>query len=461
MSSTVGVHIEEGLGKVSPSASTTESDTNSQDSSSGGLKEHDYIGLSEVSSSMESSVLSCQDGEENNLNLKETELRLGLPGSLSPPRDSSTELSLLGPLQMRTEVVEEKKLFPIEKQQHSTKEGNPEEKNGQDKYSMQSSVAARNMMSPATKSIVTGAKRGFSEAMEPRNCFSDARNNGGFAVEGKWMFSSAVGGGVVPGSEVELPKANPQGKFLPQMVSTPGTPKGPTSWHTGGLDHSGSPFVSSRPPAGANINGKSVKDGAASIGVKDIAQPKMPQERPRTEPQHGSNQNQMSSANDPGMAPAAKAQVVGWPPIRSFRKNTLAANPKTTDESEGKAGSTVLYVKVSMDGAPYLRKVDLKLYNCYLELSTALEKMFSCFTIGQCGSHGVPGRDGLSESKLMDLLHGSEYVLTYEDKDGDWMLCGDVPWEMFIDSCKRLRIMKGSEAIGLAPRAMEKCKNRN
>lgn len=48
---------------------------------------------------------------------------------------------------------------------------------------------------------------------------------------------------------------------------------------------------------------------------------------------------------------------------------------------------------------------------------------------GQCGAHGVPGRDGLSESRLMDLLHGSEYVLTYEDKDGDWMLVGDVPWE--------------------------------
>jgi auxin-responsive protein IAA len=26
-------------------------------------------------------------------------------------------------------------------------------------------------------------------------------------------------------------------------------------------------------------------------------------------------------------------------------------------------------------------------------------------------------------------LHGSEYVLTFEDKDGDWMLVGDVPWE--------------------------------
>ncbi|CAI0399681.1 unnamed protein product, partial [Linum tenue] len=108
---------------------------------------------------------------------------------------------------------------------------------------------------------------------------------------------------------------------------------------------------------------------------------------------------------------SGRAQVVGWPPIRSFRKNSLATLSKNTEE-----------VKVSMDGAPYLRKVDLRNYSAYKELSSALEKMFSCFTIGQCGSHGTSG-------KLKDLLHGSEYVLTYEDKDGDWMLVGDVPWE--------------------------------
>ncbi|CAI0399686.1 unnamed protein product, partial [Linum tenue] len=98
---------------------------------------------------------------------------------------------------------------------------------------------------------------------------------------------------------------------------------------------------------------------------------------------------------------SGRAQVVGWPPIRSFRKN-----------SHGKVGASALYVKVSMDGAPYLRKVDLRNYSAYKELSSALEKMFSCFTIG-----------GLNHSS------NSEYVLTYEDKDGDWMLVGDVPWE--------------------------------
>lgn len=58
-----------------------------------------------------------------------------------------------------------------------------------------------------------------------------------------------------------------------------------------------------------------------------------------------------------------------------------------------------------------------------------LNKLNECVVTGQCGSHNAPGREGLSESRLIDILHGSEYVLTYEDKDGDWMLVGDVPWK--------------------------------
>ncbi|KAJ6356559.1 hypothetical protein OIU78_004616 [Salix suchowensis] len=154
-----------------------------------------------------------------------------------------------------------------------------------------------------------------------------------------------------------------------------------------------------------------------------------------------------------------KAQVVGWPPVRSYRKNVLAQkNAIEEGEKASTGGSSAAFVKVCMDGAPYLRKVDLKMYNSYQELSDALAKMFSSFTMGNYGAQGMI--DFMNESKLMDLLNSSEYVPSYEDKDGDWMLVGDVPWEMFVDSCKRLRIMKGSEAIGLAPRAMEKCKSR-
>ncbi|KAJ7963036.1 Auxin-responsive protein [Quillaja saponaria] len=340
--------------------------------------EHDYIGLTE-SSSMErssekissstSSTLSMEDGKCSSLNLKETELRLGLPGSMSPERKPGTGVSLFG-------------------------------KDLEDKHNGYS-------VSPL-KNIVSGAKRGFSDAIDESS--------------GKWVFS------VSERSEVDLGKG--AALFCPR----------------GG--NGGKPLVG----LDGKCNTQQPSTPAKTMKEVDI----VPQSQKPVQ------DNNYPSANENGSAPAAKAQVVGWPPIRSFRKNTMASNlAKNNDEADDKPGFGCLYVKVSMDGAPYLRKVDLKTYSNYVKLSSALEKMFSCFTIGQCSSHGLPAKDGLSERCLKDLLHGSEYVLTYEDKDGDWMLVGDVPWEMFTDSCRRLRIMKGSEAIGLAPRAMEKSKNRS
>lgn len=58
--------------------------------------------------------------------------------------------------------------------------------------------------------------------------------------------------------------------------------------------------------------------------------------------------------------------MVGWPPVRGYRKNAM---------------KSCKYVKVAVDGAPYLRKVDLEMYNTYEQLLSALEDMFSCFPI--------------------------------------------------------------------------------
>ncbi|XP_022752187.1 auxin-responsive protein IAA1-like [Durio zibethinus] len=97
------------------------------------------------------------------------------------------------------------------------------------------------------------------------------------------------------------------------------------------------------------------------------------------------------------------AQVVGWPPVRSSRK-------KATNES-------CKYVKVAVDGAPYLRKVNLEGYSNYQELmKDLLQNLFTCFTIR-------------NSNREESVVKGMEYVPTYEDKDGDWMLVGDVPWK--------------------------------
>ncbi|KAL6955322.1 hypothetical protein U1Q18_042875 [Sarracenia purpurea var. burkii] len=297
------------------------------------LKERNYMGLSDCSSVDSSTITTISEDNSSSLNFRATELRLGLPGSQSPKR--GPELCLLS-----LAKLDEKPLFPL----HPSKDNN---------YFV------------SQKTVVSGNKRGFSDAMD------------GFS-EGKFVTNSEVNAMLSP----------------------------------------------------TNLGGKSVtekdKSGTQPTAIKEIMAQRSSQDRPHVA--HKKDQNHTNVPNNNGSAPATKAQVVGWPPIRSFRKNTMGTTTKNTDEKEGKA-SGALFVKVSMDGAPYLRKVDLRTYSAYQELSSALEKMFSCFTIGQYGSHGAPGREMLSESKLRDLLNGSEYVLTYEDKDGDWMLVGDVPWE--------------------------------
>ena len=55
------------------------------------------------------------------------------------------------------------------------------------------------------------------------------------------------------------------------------------------------------------------------------------------------------------------------------------ASKNNNDEVDGKPGPTALFVKVSMDGAPYLRKVDLRTYTTYQELSSDLEKCSTAF----------------------------------------------------------------------------------
>ncbi|KAJ4870531.1 Auxin-responsive protein IAA19 [Raphanus sativus] len=130
--------------------------------------------------------------------------------------------------------------------------------------------------------------------------------------------------------------------------------------------------------------------------------------------------------------PAGKTQVVGWPPVCSYRRKNSCKEVSTTKVGLG-------YVKVSMDGIPYLRKMDLGSSQGYDDLAFALDKLFHGI--------GVALKDG----------DNCEYVTIYEDKDGDWMLAGDVPWVMFIESCKRLRIMKRSDAtgFGLQPRGVD------
>lgn len=64
-----------------------------------------------------------------------------------------------------------------------------------------------------------------------------------------------------------------------------------------------------------------------------------------------------------------KNQVVGWPPVCGYRRKNSNSNDR----------SKKMYVKVSMDGAPFLRKVDLSIHKDYSGFVINLEKLFNFY----------------------------------------------------------------------------------
>ncbi|CAK7353720.1 unnamed protein product [Dovyalis caffra] len=131
-------------------------------------------------------------------------------------------------------------------------------------------------------------------------------------------------------------------------------------------------------------------------------------------------------------------QVVGWPPIKSWRKKVfhhqhqrghmVNSNRMATagNYENGAAGSNSKYVKVKMEGVAITRKIDLRLYDSYQTLTNSLITMFA-----KC-------------QKLEKDAAAARYTLTYQDRDGDWLVAGDVPWQTFIESVQRLKIVRNA-----------------
>ncbi|KAM7480500.1 hypothetical protein LguiA_028713 [Lonicera macranthoides] len=163
---------------------------------------------------------------------------------------------------------------------------------------------------------------------------------------------------------------------------------------------------------------------------------------------------------------AAPGPVVGWPPIRSFRKNiasTSSSKPppppqpqdvipnKVASQKQAESCRKGLFVKINMDGVPIGRKVDLKFCGSYDKLSSAVDELFRGLLAAQrdCSGGGIKNKQE-GEKAITGLLDGSgEYTLVYEDNEGDRMLVGDVPWHMFVSTVKRLRVLKSSEVSAL------------
>lgn len=156
---------------------------------------------------------------------------------------------------------------------------------------------------------------------------------------------------------------------------------------------------------------------------------------------------------------SAPTPVVGWPPIRSFRKNIASSsNSKPAPPSDSQnvvvsdnvvkrektmeSSQKGFFVKINMNGVPIGRKVDLNAYDSYEKLSTAVDELFR----GLLAAQKDISDNQEQEKAITGLLDGSgEYTLVYEDNEGDRMLVGDVPWHMFVSTVKRLRVIKSLE----------------
>ncbi|KAK3213019.1 hypothetical protein Dsin_017725 [Dipteronia sinensis] len=162
--------------------------------------------------------------------------------------------------------------------------------------------------------------------------------------------------------------------------------------------------------------------------------------------------------NSSSKSTAAIAPVVGWPPIGSFRKNVAskpAPNSPNETPKEGSDGKSLsfknnqLFIKISMEGIPIGRKINLSVYDSYEELSFAIDELFKDLLAAQRDPSGDGNENNKEQSKELSgsLAKCDEYTLVYEDNEGDRILVGDVPWHMFVSTVKKLLVLKTSELL--------------
>ncbi|KAG9459994.1 hypothetical protein H6P81_004502 [Aristolochia fimbriata] len=132
----------------------------------------------------------------------------------------------------------------------------------------------------------------------------------------------------------------------------------------------------------------------------------------------------LSAASPNEDSSISREQPSDWPPIKPLLRSRLAGN------GSHRHHHATFFVKVYMEGVPIGRKLDLLAHDSYSGLITALQLMFSTTIL-------FPDVAQVSSTNC--------HVLTYEDKEGDWMLVGDVPWELFLTSVKRLKITRADK----------------
>lgn len=354
---------------------------------------------------------------------------------------------------------------------------------------------------PHSKNGMGGAKRGFSEVIGNSLLVESRRSGGPYPPPPDGRNGFADGGATVGGgcsahansgrsnSAVEMSQqqqkhhaAPPPSAMYP--CSNP-KPSPPPAWQQQSKEQSGNgsfgAFHSQQqqqpPPAAprgslplmSNNRGVEMSGGVSGNNLEsnpkawDSSQLKNLHQEASSEiiskhpsPDTGSAAPVKDAAVPTTAPPPRQSQVIGWPPVRNFRRQQLPrpapqpTSPPKPPATSGTPSQTSLLVKVYMDGRPIGRKVNLTINNSYDKLKSAVEDMFQQY-IRQPGGpqSSTAGDTGVSSSSFgqkLNLLHSSKYVLTYMDHEGDLMLVGgDVPWEDFTTNVQRLRITKGDD----------------
>nr|GEX08197.1 auxin-responsive protein IAA13 isoform X2 [Tanacetum cinerariifolium] len=147
---------------------------------------------------------------------------------------------------------------------------------------------------------------------------------------------------------------------------------------------------------------------------------------------------------------ATPPSVVGRPPIATHILNNQNASPEIGHETSNGAvlvnNNGDQHVKVFMDGRRLGQRVNLSAHHSYEELTQTLDGMFR-----ECGLN----TEGVGPSYL--LSGQFEYVLTFQDQEGDLMFAADYLWPEFQRLVKKIRITKNPEflRLGYHERAVE------
>lgn len=170
------------------------------------------------------------------------------------------------------------------------------------------------------------------------------------------------------------------------------------------------------------------KDNSPSSSIDSSSHPALSTSSSLSQPRRDLSTNlrlglSLSTSSQLDGSSNTREQISDWPPIKPLLRSTLRAKVNQRQP-------TTFFVKVYKEGIPIGRKLDLFALDGYNGLIKALRRMF---------------RTSIMCPDIAQMPSNKVHVLTYEDKEGDWMMVGDVPWEMFLNTVKRLKITRADK----------------